>query len=73
MRCPEEALDTIGKRKYGAGEQPVVSSDKETLGCNLNFRDDYEKYKFSINQCESHVKSDLDTMSLNVNTRDVKK
>jgi hypothetical protein len=43
-----------------AGEQPVVSSDKETLGCNLNCRDDYEKYKFSINQCESHVKSDLD-------------
>jgi hypothetical protein len=53
--------------------QPVDSPDQKALGCTLNFRDDYEKYKFSINQCESHVKSDLDTIYLNVNTSDAKK
>ena len=73
MPCPREKLDTIGKRRFGAGEHPVVSPDQEALGCELNCRDDYEIYKFSINQCKSHVQSDLDTISLNVNTRDVKK
>jgi hypothetical protein len=72
MQCPEEELDTVGKRKFGAGVQPVDSPGQEILGCDLNCRDDYEKYKFSINKCESHVKSDLDTI-LNVNTRDEKK
>ena len=72
MPCPREKLDTIGKRTSGAGEQPIVSPDKEAFDCKFICRDDYERYKFSINQCESHVKSDLD-ISLNVNTRDVKK
>ena len=73
MPCPKEKLDTIGKRTSGADEQSIVSPDEEALGCKLICRDDYEGYKFSINQCESHLKSDLDTISLNVNTRDVKK
>ena len=73
MQCPREKLDTIGKRTSGADEQSIVSPDEEALGCKLICRDDYEGYKFSINQCESHLKSDLDTISLNVNTRDVKK
>jgi hypothetical protein len=73
MQCPREKLDTIGKRTSGAGSQPIVSPDEDALGCKLISRDDYERYKYSINQCESHVKSDLDTISLNVNTRDVKK
>ena len=73
MRCPKEKLDTIGKRTSGAGVQPIVSPDEETIGCKLICRDDYERYKLSINQCESHVKSGLDKISLNVNIRDVKK
>ena len=66
-------LDTIGKRASGADAQPIVSRDEKAIVCKITYRDDYEKYKFSINQCESHVKSDLDTIYLNVNTRDVKK
>jgi len=73
MRCPEVKLDTIGKRASGAGAQTIVSPDEEAVGCKLTCKDDYERYKFSTNQCESRVKSDPDTISLNVNTRDVKK
>ena len=73
MRCPEEELDTIGKRASGDDAQPIVSPDEKATGCKITSRDDYERYKFSINQCESHVKSGLDKISLNVNIRDVKK
>ena len=73
MRCPEEALHAIGKRASGADAQPVVSPDEEAIGCNLTCRDDCEDHKFSINQCESHGKSDLDTISLNIDSRDTKK
>jgi len=61
----------IGKRASGADAQPIVSPDEKAIGCNITCRDDYKEYKFNINQCESHVKSDLDTISLNVDTRDV--
>ena len=73
MRCPEEVLDTIGKRASGADAQPVVSPDEKAIGCNITCRDDCEDYKFSTNQCESHGKSDLDTIFLNVDSRDTKK
>ena len=73
MRCPEEVLDTIRKRASGADGQPVVSPDEKAIGCNITCRDDCEDYKFSINQCESHGKSDLDTISLNIDSRDTKK
>ena len=43
------------------------------IRCNLNYRNDYENCKFYIHQCESHVKSELDTIYLNVNARDAKK
>jgi hypothetical protein len=61
------------QRASGADAQPVVSPDEKAIGCNITCRDDCGEYKFSINQCESHVKSDLDTISLNVDTRDTKK
>ena len=35
--------------------------------------DEYETYRFNVNQCESHVKSDLDTISLNIDSRDTRK
>ena len=53
--------------------QPIEYPDQEAIGCKLISRDDYKIYKFSINQCESQVKHNLDTIHLNVNTRDVKK
>jgi hypothetical protein len=31
------------------------------------------RYKFSINQCESHVRSGLDTISLSIDSRDTRK
>jgi hypothetical protein len=70
MRCPEEELDTIEKRASEADAQPIVSPDEKAICCKLTCRDDYERYKFSINHCESHVKSDIDTISLNDNTRE---
>jgi len=63
MRCPGKELDTCGKRISGTDAQLVVSPDKKTVGCNLTCMDEYESHKFSVNQCESHVKSDLDTIS----------
>jgi len=30
-------------------------------------------HMFGVNQCESHVKSDLDTITLNINSRDTQK
>ena len=63
----------IGKRASGADAQSVVSQDEKAIGCNITCRDDCEGYKFSINQCGSHGKSDLDTISLNVDARDTKK
>jgi hypothetical protein len=33
----------------------------------------YESQKFSVNQRESHIKSDLDTISLNISSRDTRK
>jgi len=53
--------------------QSLDSPSQEILRCNLNCKDDYENYKFNINQCESHIKSYLHTISLNVNTRYAKK
>jgi hypothetical protein len=73
MQCPEEEMDTVGKRMRGSDDQPVDSPCPETLGCDVNCGDNYENYMFSINQCESHIKSDLDWISLKINTRDAKK
>ena len=56
----------------GIGEQPDGFSHQEILGCELNRRDNYEKYKFSVNHCENHMKSYLDTISLKINNRDSK-
>ena len=56
-----------------ADAQPVVSQDEETVGCDITCRDEGEYHKFSINQCESHAKSDLDTLSLNIDSRDTEK
>ena len=67
MQYPEEKLDRCGKRLQGIGEQPDGSSHQEILGCELNRSDNYEKYKFSVNHCENHMKSDLDTISLKIN------
>jgi hypothetical protein len=50
-----------------------VSPDEKAIGCNITCRDDCEDYKFSINQCESHGKSDVYTINLNVESRDTKK
>jgi len=33
----------------------------------------YESRSFSVNHCESHVKSDLDTISLSIDSRDARK
>ena len=63
---------SLRKRLQGIGEQPDGSSHQEILGCELNRRDNYEKYKFSVNHCENHMKSDLDTISLKINNRDSK-
>jgi hypothetical protein len=83
MRCPGKELDTFGKRSAGAGPQPVASPDKKTVGCNITCRDEVKNhkfsiepgasYKFSINQCESHVKSGLDTICLSIDSRDTRK
>jgi len=35
--------------------------------------DEYESHRFSVNQCESHVKSDLDMISLSIDSRDNRK
>ena len=32
-----------------------------------------ERYKFSIDKCESHVRSGLDTISLSIDSRDTRK
>jgi len=37
--------------------------NEEAIGCNITCSDDCEDHKFSINQCESHGKSDLDRIS----------
>jgi hypothetical protein len=50
-----------------------VSQDEKAIGCNITCRDDREDYKFSASQCESHGKSDLDIISLNIDSRDTKK
>ena len=57
---------------HGIDEQPDDSSDQETLGCDLNCRDNHGKYKFIMNYCENHRKSDLDTISLKLDSRDSK-
>ena len=68
-QCPEEELETFGKRKFGIGVQPVDSPEQEILCCALNCRNDRVKYKFSINKCDRHVESKLDTISFHVNKR----
>jgi hypothetical protein len=55
----------------------------EAVGCNITCRDEGkthrfridpgERYKFRINQCESHVRSGLDTISLSIDARDTRK
>ena len=35
--------------------------------------EEYESHRFSVNQCESHVKSDLDTISLSNDSRNARK
>jgi hypothetical protein len=73
MQCPEKELDTCGKRTSGADVQLVGSPDKRVVGCNLTCMDEYESHRFSVNQCESHMKSDLDTISLSIDSRDARK
>jgi len=73
MRCPEKELDTCGKRSSGADAQLVEFPDKKVVGCNSTCMDEYESHRFSVNQCESHVKSDLDTISLSIDSRDARK
>ena len=60
----------FGKRKSGIDVQPVYSPDQETLSCALNCQERLREVKFNINPCESPVKSELDTISLHVNTSD---
>ena len=72
VRSPEEVLYAIGKRASGADAQPFISPDEEAIGCNITCTDDCEDHKFSVNQCDSRRKSDLDTISLNVDSRDTK-
>ena len=72
-KCSEKELDTVGERASGADAQPVVSPDNETVDCDTTCMDDDEDHKFSANQRENHVRSDLDTISLNVDSRDTKK
>jgi hypothetical protein len=73
MRCPEKELDTVGKRTSGTDAQSVPSPDTEAIGCKLLCIDEYESHRFSVNQSESHIKLDLDTISLNIGSRDTKK
>ena len=70
MRCPEKDLDTVGKQTSGADAEPVASPDKEKIGCNASCIDEDKCHKFSVNQCESHGKSDLDKISLYIDSRD---
>ena len=52
--------------------QPVAFPDKKAVGSNITCRDEVKNhkfsiepgagYKFSINQCESHIKSGLETI-----------
>jgi len=72
MRCPEKELDTCEKRRSGSDEQLVGSPDNKVVGCNLTCMGEYESPSFSVNQCESHVKSDLDTISLSIDSRDAR-
>ena len=72
MRCPEKELDTCGKRTSGADAQLVGSPDNKVVGCNLTCVDKYESPSFSVNQYESPVKSDLDTISLSIDSRDAR-
>jgi len=39
----------------------------------FNLHGEYEGPSFRVNQCESHVKSDLDTISLSIDSRDARK
>jgi hypothetical protein len=73
MWSPEKELDTVGKRTSGADAQPVAFPDTEAIGFKLFCMDGYGSHKFSINQCESHIKSDLDTISLSIDSRDTRK
>ena len=72
MKYPEEELDSFGKRMHGIDEQPDDYSHQETICCDLNCRDNHGKYKFSMNYCENHRKSDLDSISLKIDSRDSK-
>jgi len=67
MQCPQKELDTVGKQTSGADVQPVTLRDTETIGCCLSCWDGYNGHKFGISQCESHVKSELDTVSCSIN------
>ena len=73
MRCLEKGLDTCGKRTSGTDAQLVVSLDEKIVGCNLTCMEECKSHKFRVNQCESHVKSDLDTISLSIDSRDNRK
>ena len=73
MRCPENELDTCGKRWSGSDGQLVGSPDGKVVGCSLTCMGQYESRNFRVNQCESHVKSDLDTVSLSIDSRDARK
>jgi len=55
-RYTEKELDTCGKRTSRAEAQIVVSPDEEGVGCNLTCMDEYESHRFSVNECESHVR-----------------
>jgi hypothetical protein len=82
MRCPGEELDTRGELASGIDQQPFAFPNKETVGSNNICMEEKnhqfgtnrgERYKCSINQCESHVRSGLDTKSLSIDSRDSRK
>ena len=66
MQCPQKELDAVGKQASGANVQPFALQDKETKFCHISSLDGHKGHKFNINQCESHIKSDLDTVSLSI-------
>jgi len=73
MRNPENELETFGKRTSGTVEQVDVSPIEKIVICNLTCMEGYVSHNFSVNQCESHVNSDLDTISLSIVSRDNRK
>jgi hypothetical protein len=62
MRYSGQKLNMFGKRESETDAQPIASPEEKTAGCNLTCKDAGEGPRFSINQWESHMKSDLATV-----------